>query len=655
MGPLPEPVGPRARKPQPSERDVALARQIFFERGDMPATTLHPRVIASWQRCRSQGLDAERMPDTTPLPRQALDDARARAEVLRLLAEPEMAFLTETLADTASQVILSDASGLILDTRGDRRAMDRAIREALLPGVSWSEHDMGTNAIGTALTENHLVEIWGAEHYHHQHSHICCTAAPILDHAGAIVGLLDVSGDARLPRGYSRSLVKRSVREIEHRWLLNAPRRLTRLSLHPSHACIGSFLEGLVLLDDDRIVGVSRSALRWLDADWSVIGTRLRELVDLGRSSRDLSALVLRDGRRLHGNLTAPSRLAAAVSPSAEPGQLPSGGHRLRLPPAPSEGSAAHWLSRAHRVDLDCARRAMNAGLSVVVLGETGCGKEVFARLAHSSSNRRDGPFVAINCAALPESLIEAELFGYSEGAFTGARRKGARGRILEAHGGLLFLDEIGDMPLALQARLLRVLQDREVTPLGGGPSRAVDCVVVSATHRNLAELVETGRFRADLYYRLRDHEILLPSFRALPEDERRAAIDWLWQAAGGANQGMQLTQAVRQALECHHWGGNLRQVDSVLRTLVALGEPGGMLDVDALPRELRGQAPLPAAALSLQALADEAVLAALRRHRGQVAAAARELGIHRATLYRRLRQIDSAPVMHDGMADDHR
>lgn len=637
---LTEPVGPRTRKPQPSERDVAVARQIFFERGDTPAAKLHPRVIASWQRCRSRGLDAERMLHPEPLPRQALAEARARAEALRLLAEPEMAFLTETLADTASQVILSDASGLILDTRGDRRAMDRATREALLPGVSWSEHDMGTNAIGTALTENHLIEIWGAEHYHRQHSHICCTAAPILDHAGAIVGLLDVSGDARLPRGYSRSLVKRSVREIEHRWLLNAPRRLTRLSLHPSQACIGSYQEGLLLLDDDRIVGVSRSALRWLDADWSVIGSRLRELFDLDQSPRDLSALVMRDGRRLHGNLTAPLRVSTAVNPTVEAGEPRSGGDSSPGRSVPSGGSAARWLSQAHRTELGRAQRAVNAGLSVVVLGETGCGKEVFARLAHERSCRGDGPFVAINCAALPETLIEAELFGYSEGAFTGASRKGARGRILEANGGVLFLDEIGDMPLALQARLLRVLQDREVTPLGGGPSREVDCVVVSATHRDLAELVETGSFRADLYYRLRDHEVSLPPFRALPREDRRAAVEWLWRNAGGPENGMRLSAAAQEVLERHAWPGNLRQVDSVLRTLVALGEPDVTLGVEALPTELRAAGPVAVAAPSLQEVNDEAVLAALRRNGGRVAAAARELGIHRATVYRRLRQI---------------
>lgn len=649
MARLPVTVAPRPRKPQPSERDVASARQLFFECGKLPVANLHPRVVASWQRCQSRGLDAERPLQPSPLPSPALKEAQAGAEVLRLLAEPEMEFLTETLVDTSSQVVLSDARGLILDTRGDRRAMDRATREALLPGVSWSEHHMGTNAIGTALADNHLVEIWGAEHYHRQHKHICCTAAPILDHTGAIVGLLDVSGDARLPRGYARSLIKRSVREIEHRWLLNASRRLSRLSLHPTHACIGSYQEGILLLDDDRIVGANRSALRWLQADWTLVGRCLHGLFDLNAAPRDLSILKLHDGTRLHGSLLVPAQVSTRASTTAEPVERPLG--QAVVPVVASrgsgcEGGAGRWLSETQRHELERARRAIDAGLSVVVLGETGCGKEVFVRLAHARSARVNGPLVAINCAALPENLIEAELFGYSEGAFTGASRKGARGRILEANGGVLFLDEIGDMPLSLQARLLRVLQDRQVTPLGGGRSHPVDCVVVSATHRDLAQLVEAGAFRADLYYRLRDHEVLLSPFRALSQVERRNAIDWLWQASGGPAKGMSLSDETLQVLLGHTWPGNLRELDSVLRTAIALGEQGECLAPSALPRGIAcSRDPDAVAPPSLQELHDEAILEAVQRHGGKVAAAARELGIHRATLYRRLRQLGRSSV----------
>nr|MBL8456761.1 sigma-54-dependent Fis family transcriptional regulator [Zoogloeaceae bacterium] len=498
----------RAR-PSLTADDVARARHAIFREGSLPAVALPNQLLASWQRCLKRGMNVERLNAPEPLASQALDEARCRAEALRLLVEPELEFLTETLADTASQVILADPDGLILDTRGDARAMNLATREALLPGVSWAEDVMGTNAIGTALAENALLEIWGNEHFHDHHQRICCTAATILDHTGKIVGLLDVSGNARLPRGYARSVVKRAVREIEHRWLMNAPDRFARLRFHPSRACVGSYQEGVLLLDDDRIVGANRTALRWLGGDWTRVGQSLHELFDLAASPADLGRLTTLDGQDFHGSLRLPRRASLAGLGERPPAQAPLPATATVAAPPPVTVPAPRvgaWLGSAHQTMLHRTRRAIDAGLSTIVLGETGVGKEVFAHTAHELSSRSSGPFVAINCAALPENLIEAELFGYGEGAFTGARRKGTPGRILEAHGGILFLDEIGDMPLSLQARLLRVLQDRQVVPLGGGAARPVDCVVMCATHRDLPALIAEGGFRADLFYRLQDH-----------------------------------------------------------------------------------------------------------------------------------------------------
>ena len=633
-------------RPLPSAEDVALARQALFREGRLPTVSLPGRLLASWQRCLQRGMVIDRLHAPEPIARSALDEALCRSEVLRQLAEPEFEFLTETLADSASQVILADPDGLILDTRGDTRAMNIATREALLPGVCWSESAMGTNAIGTALAENTLLEVWGNEHFHDHHNRICCTAATILDHTGAIVGLLDVSGDARLPRGYARAVVKRAVREIEHRWLTNAPDRFARLRFHPSRACVGSYQEGVLLLDDDRIVGANRTALRWLGGDWTRVGQSLRELFDLSRAPADLSRLTTWDGQNFHGSLRLPQR--ASLS---EAGRVSTPTRTSEPPPAAPVETAERpgtWLGSAHQAALQRTRRAIDAGLSTIVLGETGAGKEVFARTAHAHSARADGPFVAINCAALPESLIEAELFGYSEGAFTGARRKGAPGRILEADGGILFLDEIGDMPLALQARLLRVLQDRQVVPLGGGGPRPVDCVVMCATHRDLESRINDGSFRADLFYRLQDHCVHLPSWRELPDDQRQLAFNRLWAQSGGPARGLHLTPEAHDAMLRHTWPGNLRQLASALRTLAALADDDATLGLDALPPQLRAtSADATPPAVSLEALSDAAIAAALARHGGRVAAAARELGIHRATLYRRISQQQAGRERH--------
>ncbi len=304
-----------------------------------------------------------------------------------------------------------------------------------------------------------------------------------------------------------------------------------------------------------------------------------------------------------------------------------------------------NWFNAAVRTELHRAVRAVDAGLSVMVLGETGAGKEEFVRAVHGACARAGGPLVAVNCAALPESLIEAELFGYEEGAFTGARRKGSRGRILEADGGVLFLDEIGDMPLASQTRLLRVLQDRRVTPLGGGAPRTVDCVVICATHRDLAAMVADGAFRADLYYRLQHLVIRLPAWRELGPDDRRAALDHLWWRAAG-RRGLRLSAQARERLADHEWPGNLRQCANALAALAALHDAGTMVEVDALPEDLRPSAVRAAAAApTLETLTRQAIEQALARHQGRVAAAARDLGIHRATLYRQMRQMEIAPA----------
>ncbi len=617
----------------PSLADLERARREFFELSRLPAGLVPDRVLRSWQRCAREGMEVDRIAAPEPLGHRELEEAKARAEALLALAEPEMEFLHETLEDSDSLILLADARGMILDARGVGRFMQRAARVALMPGVSWSEGERGTNAVGTAIADNHLVEVWGSEHFHLHHRILCCTAAPILDHRGEVAGVIDVSGDARLPRGYARAVVKRAVREIEHRWIMNAPERLTRLRLHPHRACLGSYQEGVLLLRDGRIEGANRAALRWLGTDWSLLGKPVEEVFAVAPDLKGTSVARARNGDPLHVSADAgPSAVRPVRTVDAEVPAAPAG----------RPGAAAdrgNWFNPAVRGELNRAVRAVNAGLSVMVLGETGSGKEEFVRAVHGACERAAGPLVAVNCAALPETLIEAELFGYEEGAFTGARRKGATGRILEADGGVLFLDEIGDMPLASQTRLLRVLQDRRVTPLGSGTARTVDCVVVCATHRDLAAMVDAGSFRADLYYRLQHLIVRLPAWRELSPGDRLAALDHLWWRAAG-RRGLRLSPAARDRLAGCDWPGNLRQCANALAALAALHDEGTTVEVEALPSELRPSVASPAAAPTLETLTRQAIEQALGRHEGRVAAAARDLGIHRATLYRQMRQM---------------
>jgi transcriptional regulator with PAS, ATPase and Fis domain len=295
------------------------------------------------------------------------------------------------------------------------------------------------------------------------------------------------------------------------------------------------------------------------------------------------------------------------------------------------------------------ARRVLDKPIAILLQGESGAGKEVFARAMHASGGRRSGPFVAVNCAALPEHLIEAELFGYRPGAYTGAAREGAPGRIREAQGGTLFLDEIGDMPLPLQARLLRVLQDRQVLPLGGGKAVEVDFRLVCATHCNLRLELERGRFREDLYYRLNGLTLLLPPLR-----ERSDLLPLIEHMLRELRPGQQMRIApdLMLAITRYRWPGNLRQLQNALRTACALlddAEPqiGWAHLPDDLAEDLRSLAarprvadPEPADGADLRTRAGRTVQQVVQACSGNLSEAARRLGISRNTLYRKLREL---------------
>jgi transcriptional regulator of acetoin/glycerol metabolism len=293
------------------------------------------------------------------------------------------------------------------------------------------------------------------------------------------------------------------------------------------------------------------------------------------------------------------------------------------------------------QTDFRRALRVFERDVPLLINGETGSGKEAFAKAVHLASSRADKAFVALNCASIPESLIESELFGYRGGTFTGARKEGMRGKLQQADGGTLLLDEIGDMPLALQTRLLRVLEDRMVVPIGGEP-QPVDVRIISATHRNLLGRVEGGTFREDLYYRLNGLEVALPALR--DRSDKSPLLDFVLAEEAGVHHVM-LDPAARQALLDFAWPGNVRQLRNVLRTLVALSEDGriGLEDLPAVIRQRKAAAPVSLPVdNSVHPLEDAerlALLATLDKLRWHMTHVAVELGVSRNTLYRKLRK----------------
>ena len=628
------------------------ARRLFFERGDDPGSLVPEPIRRSWRRCieASPGSDA-----AEPLPRQELFSRRDAQANLRRHALPELEALAEALVPARVIVLLADPEGLILDAAGSDAFMTKAQRVALMPGVDWSERSRGTNAIGTALTECCAVTVVGPQHYLEQNAAIGCTGAPLLAPDGRVMGLLDVSGDPRCIQAHTVGLVRMAAQMIEHRMALDARAFGTEI-LRFAHdpALLGSHREALLWTRDGIVVGANRTALR-------VLGMTLGQLRD--RYVEDLFAALPGAGDgcslELRPHLMQPGRYTswyaswvrtqaagAGMAPpvSAEPVQTePVPG--ISTCSDPRDADAPAIIGDAAR-DAQLARavRVLNSNIPILVTGESGVGKEVFARQAHRASTRATGPFIAVNCAAVPEGLIEAELFGYEDGAFTGARRRGQAGLVREADGGVLFLDEIGDMPLQLQARLLRVLQDREVKPLGGGRAHAVDFALICATHRNLSAMAAEGSFRTDLYYRLQHFMVELPALRTLPD--RAARIDEMLRNLL-LRRGVRLSPQARDVLLAHDWPGNWRQLTAMCRTLAALAGPQGRVDLADLPDELRCRAgsrvqdvmlvePVePVAPGDLRSVTAAAIQATLQACGGNVSRAARMLGVHRSTLYR--------------------
>ncbi|PKO51595.1 MAG: sigma-54-dependent Fis family transcriptional regulator [Betaproteobacteria bacterium HGW-Betaproteobacteria-2] len=569
-----------------------------------------------------------------------------------------MESLYSHIANTQSMVILSDADGTIIHALGDQDFMSKAQRVALQPGVSWREDISGTNAIGTALIEKNPIFVMGGEHYFEENAFLNCSASPILDPHGSVIGVLDLSGDHRQPQEHTMALVRMSALMIENR-LFNAGFATDiTIRFHTRPEFIGTLWEGIAVFSPDgKLLAINRTGAFQLGLDEqkisgiefdSLFEASLVRFLDVARRSlSSKSMLVLKNGLRLHAKADPGMHtLATAIS-------MPSNGQDRYQPTVDQLQAAETPLDRLDTGDsmlrktLVRARKALGHDIPVLIEGETGTGKELLAKAIHESGQRKQGAFVAINCASIPEGLIESELFGHEEGAFTGARRRGAVGRIQQAHGGTLFLDEVGEMPLALQARLLRVIQEREIVPLGSNKRIEVDISIIAATNQRLRTRVQQGEFREDLYYRLNGLRLTLPPLRE--RSDLQALIQRILEENLGRTD-IVIQPEVLNLLQRHPWRGNVRQLFNVLRSALVFMEDHE-LGIQHLPEdffeELDDGSPVPqiaAAELAEASLSEtEAALIrqALAAHQGNMTAAARQLGISRATIYRKSKRLN--------------
>ena len=614
-------------------------------------------IVNSWRRC----IDGHKLDPTVLRPAVIVEDGRLREhrdamEELLRTARFGVEALYRQVAGLGYVLLLTDNQGITVDYIGDESTTDYLREAGLYLGADWNEARAGTNGTGTAIATGEALTVHQCDHFDATHIPLTCTVAPIFDPFGNLSAVLDISALASPREKSSQYLALQIVKSFAHRIetanLIRTSSRGWIVKLTSNQALAEVDIEYVLVLDSSgRITGFNHSArqllagelrINWRDSG-RIMGRLFSDFFDCEVDSLTRfvgSSAIERNVVRLSGSQRS---LFIQVVPPASMRVLPaaSSSQECKLPP-PLKAVAGEEPSI--QKNLNKLSRLLNTNMSILVNGETGTGKEFLAKAIHQSSARARGAFIPVNCAALPENLIESELFGYDGGSFTGALEKGKKGLIREAHGGTLFLDEIGDMPLASQTRLLRVLAEREVTPIGGSRPTAVDMRVIAATHRDLLDLVKQGRFREDLYFRLNGVTIALPPLR------ERGDFAWIVRqllekrpyADGSARS---ISQPALGVLAAYHWPGNIRELVNVIDFACAVASDPE-IDTDDLPDQVfaRGveTAEDDGAEPSQAASSEEAELLRQQLARAQwnVSAAARLMGIDRTTLHRRMRRL---------------
>ncbi|AXP04215.1 sigma-54-dependent Fis family transcriptional regulator [Pseudomonas fluorescens] len=609
-----------------------------------PALSHEAIIQASWSRCRAFGLNHQSVPAFDPLPAQGIAQLlESQHSLVQTTHQEVLPYYENILSNSNCLIMLADNQGQVLTSWGTQRFIEPKLAHGFSAGASWMERCTGTNAIGTALACEQAVHIEHDEHFLKANRFMTGSAAPIFDAERKVIAVLDVSSDSYLPPSHTLGMVKMMSQTVENRLILNLFRgEHFQLTFNTGLNNLDSQWAGLLIFDESgQVLSANRRADNLLGLSLSRVSIESLfkvSLLELLNQPDGLPfALQASGSNRFQCLLRRPNQVSIKARVFTE------------AAPAPAPASNAISLNTLHfgdsRVEkaVRQAERLLEKDIPLLIHGETGVGKEVFVKALHQASSRCKQPFIAVNCAAIPAELVESELFGYEKGAFTGANQKGSIGLIRKADRGTLFLDEIGDMPLPTQARLLRVLQERCVQPVGSAELFPVDIRIISATNRSLREQVQLGRFREDLYYRIGGLTLELPPLRE--RSDKQALFKRLWEHHREPTQWAGLSREVLDLFERHPWPGNLRQVSSVLQVALAMAEeqpirPEHLPDDFFVDLEMEPvETPEP---LTVDLNDAEDLNRQLQAVGGNISHLARRLGVSRNTLYKRLRQLEN-------------
>ncbi|GAB6934265.1 sigma-54-dependent Fis family transcriptional regulator [Calditerricola yamamurae] len=626
--------------------------------------SIRPVVQDSWKRCMSSGVDPTRQQTTVLLDEDDVQNLVANFRLYQL-ALPILEQLAKETEGTGHLLTLCNRDGFILYLRGEPAILRKAEKMNFVLGSQWSEEAIGTNAIGTCLKIGQPVQIFASEHYCEGVHEWICSAAPIFDPTTkTILGVVDLTGPWNYAQPHSLGLVVATSQFIQQRLNEEAARQRYRLMERFWEAREQYPGDGVLVLDlSAHVVQANAAARCWLRTNEARLRRLLyHELIDRpspadAQPCPQISSIP--DDPVIEGVYDGNARIGFLCIIRNKP-TVPS--------KAPTRSSAA-WQTVVGRSPaivqaMTKCEMVADADVPVLLLGESGTGKERFARALHASSRRRNKPFLALNCGAIPKELVAAELFGYEPGTFTGGLKQGKKGKFEEADGGTLFLDEIGEMPLEFQVHLLRVLQEKEILRLGGSRPIPVDVRIIAATHRDLAQLVREGRFRADLFYRLNVVSVAIPPLRDRREDIPLLIDHFLRRFADKYNRSLPQLNPDLEAFLVHayDWPGNVRELENAVEHAV-LFCTGNRIDATHFPPSIAqaylANTPNPTARLlppspsgahnNHDAGERERLLAVLSETGGNLSEAARRLGIARTTLYRKLKKfgLEKQAVIH--------
>ncbi|MDA2164511.1 sigma-54-dependent Fis family transcriptional regulator [Bacillus cereus] len=600
----------------------------FVDEGVLDSNRINKRISESWHRCKQANVNPHMNKGQKILSSRIFREQKKKSEIFLDIALPQIQNMRKTIDELQMMALLIDPDGYVLSLSGNQQTLKRAKHINFIEGVKWTEAAVGTNAIGTALEIEEAIMISGTEHYSVASHSWSCAAAPIHNDDGKLIGVLDFSCPIEFSHPYMLGMVTSIAHAIERECSI----RVHQNELHLIHRfidVIDSDEQVVICNHRDVIVSASKS-VRERVSNWSRM--KLEDFMQNGLKPK-LEVPVYSNDRMIgkciyvkenkQGNLFSTASLINGIT---FPGVI--------------------GTSSAFQHTLEEIKLVSPTDASVYVCGETGVGKECVARAIHENSPRKDGPFIAVNCGSLPKELMESELFGYAEGAFTGARRQGYKGKFEQADGGTIFLDEIGEVPPEMQVALLRVLQERTVTPIGSSKEVPVNIRIITATHKDLLRLVEEGKFRQDLYYRLHVYPLYVPTLIERKEDIPYFIKHFCEQK----NWNVVFPKSICNQFYQHTWPGNIRELLNVLERIYILSQGQEICEkqIPFLLQTMMGNQHQ----LTLQAenkientlnfrerIQRDSMIEALEKTNGNVSLAAKLLDVPRSTFYKRMQK----------------